>query len=161
MERKLQRIESNSRAARPDQTPTVFTEQEANAYLASEKVSLPVGVQSLKLQGEPEVITGTAEIDFDRIREGTNSSNPLLSIFSGVHEVVVVAHAHAAGKEGFVHVDTVSLDGVEVPRFVLQLFVENFLQPKYPQFGLDSRFALPDRLDTAKVGLHQLAVTQK
>ena len=57
--------------------------------------------------------------------------------------------------------DSVSLDGVEVPHFVLELFVDQFLTPKYPQIGIDSQFALPDRIDTATVGEHQLAVTQK
>ena len=60
-----------------------------------------------------------------------------------------------------VHVDSVSLDGVEIPRFVLQLFVEKYLQPKYPNVGLDSRFGLPDRIDTAIVGQHRLTVAQK
>ncbi len=160
-EQKLRHIETNGQAARPDQTPTVFSEPEINSYLASDNVILPEGVQSVKLAGEPGIITGTARVDFDRIREGTESSNPLLSIFSGVHDVVVVAHAHGAGRQGYVQVDSVSLDGVEIPRFVLQLFVEKYLQPKYPELGLDSRFSLPDRLDTATVGPHKLTVTQK
>jgi hypothetical protein len=100
-------------------------------------------------------------VDFDRIRAGVRSSNPLLSIFSGVHDVVVATHAYGAGGQGYVHVDSVSLDGVGVPRFLLQLFVEKYLQPKYPQLGLDSRFSLPDRIDTATVGQHKLTVTQK
>jgi len=161
MEQKLHHIETNAGAARPDQTPTVFTEKEVNAYIASDNVQLPVGVQSLRLAGTPGVITGTAQVDFDRVREGTHSSNPLLGIFSGVHEVVVVAHAHGSGKTGYVHVDSVSLDGVEVPHFLLELFVDKFLTPKYPQIGIDSQFALPDRIDTAAVGDHQLTVTQK
>jgi len=161
MEQKLRHIETNGRADHPDQTPTVFSEPEVNRYLASKNVSLPEGVKSLKLTGEPGTISGTAQVDFDRVREGSHSSNPLLSIFSGVHEVVVVTHAHGAGGEGFVHVDSVSLDGVEVPRFVLQLFVEKYLQPKYPEIGLDSRFPLSDRGDTATVGLHKLTLTQK
>jgi len=160
-EQKLRHIEANGQAARPDQTPTIFSELEINSYLASDNVILPEGVQSVKLVGEPGIITGTARVDFDRIREGTGSSNPLLSIFSGVHDVVVVAHAYGAGRQGYVHVDSVSLDGVEIPRFVLQLFVEKYLQPKYPELGLDSRFSLPDRLDTATVGPHKLTVTQK
>ncbi len=160
-EQKLRHIEANGQAARPDQTPTVFSEPEINSYLASDNVILPEGVQSVKLAGEPGIITGTARVDFDRIREGTGSANPLLSIFSGVHDVVVVAHAHGAGRQGYVQVDSVSLDGVEIPRFVLQLFVEKYLQPKYPELGLDSRFSLPDRLDTATVGPHKLTVTQK
>jgi len=161
MDQKLRHIESNGQSGRPDQTPTVITEQEANAYLASDDVILPDGVRSVKLVAQPGVITGTAQIDFDRIREGSHSSNPLLGIFTGVHEVIVVAHAHGAARQGYVHVDSVSLDGVEVPRFVLQLFVEKYLQPKYPELGIDSRFPLPDRVDTATVGEHKLTVLQK
>ena len=161
MEQKLHHVEANASANRPDQTPTVFTEKEVNAYVASDNVKLPLGVQSVKLAGAPGAITGTAQVDFDRIREGVHSSNPLLGIFSGVHEVVVVAHAHGSGGTGHVHVDSVSLDGVEVPHFVLELFVEKFLTPRYPEIGIDSQFALPDRIDTATVGDHQLAVTQK
>lgn len=161
MERKLAHIESNGRAAHPNKSPTVITEAEVNAYLASDNVKLPAGVESVKLIGESGMVSGTAHIDFDKLREGTHSSNPLLSMFSGVHEVLVVAHAHGEGGQGYVHVDSVSLDGVEVPHFVLELFVEKFLQPKYPQIGLDSQFALPDRIDSAVVGEHQLTVIQK
>lgn len=161
MEQKLHHLDTNALLAHPDQAPTTLTESEANAYLASDRVKLPAGVRSVKLQGAPGVITGQAQVDFDRIREGTHSSNPLLSIFSGLHQVVVVAHAHGAGGQGRVHVDSVSLDGVEIPNLVLELFVEKFLTPKYPQIGLDSQFPLPDRIDVATVGLHKLTVTQK
>jgi len=161
MEQKLLHLEANARLPRPDQAPTVFREQEVNAYLDSDEIELPAGVQSVKLAGTPGVITGETKVDFDRVRGGIHSSNPLLSIFSGVHDVVVVAHAHGAGGQGYVHVDSVSLDGVEIPEFVLELFVEKYLQPKNPQIGLDSEFALPDRIDTATVGLHKLIVTQK
>jgi hypothetical protein len=161
MEQKLRHLEANARLPHPDQTPTTFSEPEANSYLASDKVKLPAGVQSVKLEGTRGIITGTAQVDFDQLREGIHSSNPLLSIFSGVHDVVVVAHAHGAGGQGYVHVDSVSLDGVEIPQFVLELFVEKFLQPKYPQIGLDSQFTLPNRIDIATVGVHELTVTQK
>ena len=161
MEQKLHHLEVNASLQRPDQTPTVLTEKEVNAYIASDNVQLAVGVQSLKLAGTPGVITGTAQVDFDRVREGIHSSNPLLGIFSGAHEVVVVAQAHGSGRTGYVHVDSVSLDGVKVPDFVLELFVDKFLTPKYPEIGIDSQFALPDRIDTATVSLHQLVVTQK
>ena len=160
-ERKIDHVEANGRSSRPNPTPTVFTEGEVNAYLASDNVRLPVGVRSVKLEGEDGVITGNASVDFDRIREGAHSSNPLLSIFSGVHDVVVVAHAHGAGGRGQVQVDSVSIDNIEVPRFVLQLFVEKFLTPKYPDLGLDSQFALQYRIDTATVGQHELTIVQK
>lgn len=161
IERKLNRIETNGRSARPDQTPTVFTEAEINAYLASDQVVMPDGVEAVKLQGEAGMITGVARVDFDRVRAQVHSSNPLLSVFSGVHEVEVITHAHGVGHRGYVHVESVSLDGIEVPRFALELFVEKYVTPRAPQVGMDSQFDLPDRIDMAVVGHHTLAVTQK
>jgi hypothetical protein len=158
---KFDYIQNNGRQGHPNSKPTILSEAEINAYLASSYVHLPAGVESVTLEGEAGVITGRARVDFDRIREGAHSSNPLLSIFSGVHDVVVVAHAHGEKATGYVHVDSVSLDGIEVPRFVLQLFVEKFLQPKYPQLGLDSQFRLPDHIDSAAIGQHTLSVIQK
>jgi len=161
MDRKLQHIQSNAKVSQPDQTPTEFTEQEINAYFSSGAIKLPAGLQSVVFQGQPDVVTATARVDFDQLKAGRRSSNPLLSMFSGIHDVVVAAHVRGAGGQGYVNVDTVSLDGVEIPRFALQMFVEKYLQPKYPGVGLDSKFALPDRIDTAKVGLHKLTITQK
>jgi hypothetical protein len=161
MEGKLQHLRSNAAATPIDSSPTEFSESEINAYVASGKVHLPAGVQSVRFQGHPGVITAAAHVDFDQVRSGRSSMNPLLSVFSGIHDIVVVAHAQGGGHEGAVHVDTVELDGVEIPRFVLRSFVEKFLQPKYPYVGLDSRFPLPEKLDTAAVGEQKLTVTQK
>ncbi len=161
IDRKIARLEANGRAAHPDVAPTVLTEAEINAYLASDEIQMPAGVQTVKLSGTPGAVSGTARIDFDQVRAGTHSSNPLLSIFSGIHEVAVETHAYGRGGQGYVHVDSVSLDGIEVPTFVLELFVEKYLTPRYPQIGMDSRFTLPDRIDTAVVGQHQVTLVQK
>jgi hypothetical protein len=159
-ERKLQHLQSNGAQPHPDPSPTEFSEQEINTYFASGNVELPAGVQSVVFQEQPGIVIGTSRVDFDQLKSGKNSYNPLLSVFSGLHDVVVTAHAYGAKREGLVHVDSVSLDGVEVPQFVLELFVEKYLKPKYPNIGLDSRFALPARVDAATVGLHRVAVTQ-
>jgi hypothetical protein len=160
-QRKLDHVQANGMSGRPDTAPTQFTEQEINSYFASGNVKLPAGVQSVTFQAQPGVVTSTAKVDFDQLKAGRNSSNPLLSAFVGVHDVVVVAHAQGVGGQGLVHVDSMSLDGVEIPAFVLQIFVQKYLQPRYPNIGIDSRFALPDRVDTATVGLHVLTITQK
>jgi hypothetical protein len=160
-QQKIAHIEANGRAAHPDPTPTVLTENEVNGYLASGELKMPAGVQSLRLRGEDGQIAGTARVDFDQVRTGVRSSNPLLSLFSGVHDVEVATHAYGEGGQGFVHVDSVSLDGVEVPRFVLQLFVEKYLTSRYPDIGLDSKFKLPDRIDSARVRTHTVTLIQK
>lgn len=161
MTRKLAHIQANGKLAHPNSAPTVISEQEANAYLASGAVELPAGVQSVKLQGEPGVVTGTAHVDFDKVREGIHSSNPLLSIFSGAHDVQVATHAYAEHCVAYVHVDSVSLDGVEVPHFILELFVEKYVTPRNPQIGLDSKIRLSDRISSAAVGEHVVTIIQK
>jgi hypothetical protein len=161
MEKKLQYVVSNGKSAHPNPAPTEFTDSEINAYFAAGKVKLPAGVQSVNFQAQPGVVAGTAQVDFDQIKSGRRTGNPLLSIFSGIHTVVVVAHAHGEGGQGFVHVDSVILDDNEIPPLILQIFVQKFIQPKYPNIGIDSHFSLPDRVDTGVVGLQKLTITQK
>jgi hypothetical protein len=160
-EQKLDHIEANGRSPNPSQTPTVLSEQEMNAYLASDHVHLPDGIGKIMIEALNGAVTGRTRVDFDHLLGGIRSTNPFLSIFSGAHDVVLVTHAHGEGGRGYVHVDSISLDNVEVPRFVLEMAVEKFLKPKYPDLGLDSEFQLPDRIDRAVVGEHQITLVQK
>jgi hypothetical protein len=160
-EAKFRHIEENARRNPPDQTPTVFTEREINAYLNSGRVQLPVGVRSVRFTGQNGVVDAVTRVDFDAITAQSRSSNPLLSLFSGVHDVHAMAHASASGGQGRVHIDSVEMDGVTVPRMALEFFIDRYLQPKYPNVGMDSVFNLPDRIDTARIGDHQLIITQK
>ena len=160
IEKKLQFLHENSLRRQPDVRPTVLAEREINAFVASGGLKLPAGVHSLRFEGQPGIVTSFAKVDFDEVRAGSHSMNPLLSVFSGIHDVVVVAHGEAAHGVANVHVDFVELDDVEVPNFVLALFVEKFVTPKHPSLGIDSRFALPERVDAAVVGAHELTVRQ-
>lgn len=160
-QKKLDYIQSNGALPHPDEHPTEFTEEEINRYLASDLITLPAGVQSARFSGASGAVTATARVDFDQVRAGKHSSNPLLMVFSGTHEVLIAAHAHGAGHQGFVHVDSVQLDGVEIPEFVLQLFAQKYLQSKNATIGIDSQFPLPNRIDTAIIADHKLVITQK
>jgi len=68
LQQKIAHIEANGRAAHPDPTPTVLTEDEVNVYFASGDLRMPAGVKSVHLRGEDGQITGTARVDFDRVR---------------------------------------------------------------------------------------------
>ena len=160
-QQKLDYIVSNGQAARPDQTPTVLTEDEINDYFASGRVILPQGVKKVTFRGQSGVVTTLAVIDFDQIKQGQHTSNPLLSIFNGTHNVNIEADAVGAGGKGKVHVRTVTIDGIDVPRMALEYFVNKYIKPKYPNLGIDSEFQLPNKVDTATVGYHKLRVTQK
>jgi hypothetical protein len=160
-QKKFDYLQQNGSKATPDQKPTVITENEINAWLASGNAELPKGVKKLQFKGETGVIDATAYVDFDEVTADRRSSNPLLSLFRGTHEVQARAHASGSGGTGQVHIDSVSLDGVGVPRVALEYFVDKYITEKHPEIGLDSTFKLPYRIDTATVGPRQLTVTQK
>ncbi|HLW51674.1 MAG TPA: hypothetical protein VKW06_02430 [Candidatus Angelobacter sp.] len=161
MQRKLDHLRANAALAQPDQTPTILTEEEVNAYFASGMVELPQGVKKVSLQGKDGVVTGLITVNFDEIRAGQKSSNPLLALFSGTHNVRVDADASGSGGQGKVHARNVNIDGIDVPAIALQFFLEKYVTPKYPGVGIDSHFALPEKIDTATVGYHKLILTQK
>jgi len=158
---KFDYIAKNAAQPKPDTKATTITEDEINAYLAANLVELPKGVHNPRLTGENGVVTANTEVNFDEVKEGRSSSNPLLAVFSGTHHVKVTANASGTGGRGTVHVQDVEIDGVTVPRMALEFFVDRYLKPKYPNVGLDSTFALPAKIDSAVVGKHVLTVRQK
>ncbi|HZE81692.1 MAG TPA: hypothetical protein VE604_12390 [Candidatus Polarisedimenticolia bacterium] len=161
MQAKLDHIQANGEQAHPDQAPTVMTEEEVNDYIAAGRIVLPQGVKKLKMEGRGGVVTAFLNVDFDEIRAGQNSFNPMLSIFSGQHDVQVEADASGSGREGSVHVRNVVIDGITVPKMALEYFVSKYITPKYPNVGIDSQFQLPNKIDIATVGYHKVTVTQK
>jgi hypothetical protein len=161
LQTKLDHIQQNGEQAHPDQSPTVMTEEEINDYIAAGRIVLPQGVKKLKVEGRSGVVTAFLNVDFDEIRAGQNSSNPMLSLFSGQHDVRVESDASGSGREGRVHVREVDIDGFSVPHMALEYFVSKYITPKYPNVGIDSQFQLPNKIDTATVGYHKLTVTQK
>lgn len=161
MQAKLDHIQENGEQAHPDQAPTIMSEEEVNDYIASGKIVLPQGVKKLKMEGRSGVVTAFLVVDFDEIRAGQKSSNPMLSMFSGQHDVNVEATAAGSGGQGRVQVREVVIDGITVPRMALEYFVSKYIAPKYPNVGIDSQFPLPNKVDLATVGYHKLTVTQK
>jgi hypothetical protein len=160
-QRKFDHIRQNAGRAHPDPRPTTLTENEINSWLSSPQAQLPQGVKKLQVRGEAGTIHADALIDFDAITAGRRASNPFLSMFRGTHQVQADAHAEGGGGQGRIHIDSVSLDGVEIPHMALEYFVEKYVQPKHPEIGIDTTFPLPARIDAALIGSHQLTLIQK
>jgi hypothetical protein len=161
MERKIAYLKQNAAKPRPDPKPTEITEREANAFFDEGGVKLPKGVSHVRLAATPGTIDGHALVDFEALTQGKSSANPLLSLFSGTHDIHVVAQAWGSNGTGTIREQAVSLDGVEVPQMLLQVFVQHFLTPKYPKVGITSTFKLPLRIDSAEVEGGRVLLLQK
>jgi hypothetical protein len=140
---------------------TVLTDAEINGYFAEGGVKWPDGVSDVKLDDQPAVINGSGQVDFDKVTAKNRSSSPWLALFTGVHMVRVTAQVAGIKGRATVKVQSVSLDGLEIPRAALEFFVQKYLQPKYPEADLDTVFGMPDRIDSAIVGDRQITFTQR
>lgn len=140
---------------------TVLTDPEINAYFAEGGIKWSDGVSDVKIDDQPAVINGSAQVDFDKITAKNRSTSPWLVLFSGVHTVRVTAQAAAIKGRATIKVQSVWLDGLEIPRPALEFFVQKYLQPKYPEADLDTVFGMPDRIDSAIVGDRQITFTQR
>lgn len=158
---KLDYLERNGKASPVARRSTQINADEVNAWLREGGYKLPQGVQKVLFRGEPDTIIANATVDFDEVKQGKHNLNPLLSVFSGVHEVEVSATASAENGRGHVTIQAVSIDGVGVPHLALEMFVKRYITPKYPSVGLDNTFAMPDRIDTATVGHDYALLTQR
>jgi hypothetical protein len=161
MQRKIDFIKANSEASRIDPRPTTFTQNEIDAYFAERRVPMPDGVKSVRFVLTPGTVTAYTMVDFDEITAKARSHNPLLAILSGTHDVEVVADASGSGGMTHVIVRSVSLDGVSIPHMALEMFIEKWVNPKYPSIQLDGEYKLPARMDTVKIEERRGIVTQK
>lgn len=159
---KVDLIKSNAAKSPPSQTSTVFSQEEINAYFSERRLKMPDGVQKVTFDLRPEEVTAFTRVDFEQLRQSRPSMNPLLAIFDGVHDCQVMAHAESAGPGRVrVRVESVTLDGVNVPRMALQMFVNHYVKPKYPNVDLDAEYKLPTRIDSATIKTQQGVVVQK
>ncbi len=161
MEQKIAHLKQNAAREHPDPRPSAITQDEANAYFAEGGVKMPKGVSGLNLVATPGTIDGHAKVDFDTLTEKARSKNPLLAVFTGIHDVHVVTQASGTQGTGTITVQKVELDNIEIPQMILQLFVDRYLKSKYPNVGLTSTFKLPLRIDSAAVETGKVALVQK
>ena len=81
-----------------------------------------------------------ARIDFDTLTEKARSSNPLLSLFTGVHQVRIVAQAGGSGGTASIRAQSVYLDGTQIPQMLVDLFVRHYVTSKYAHVGTTTTF---------------------
>ena len=161
MEQKIGYLRANAAKAHPDPKPVEVTEAEANAFLNEGGVKLPIGVRHIRLAAHPGQIDAHAQVDFDLIMQHRGANSPLAGVFTGRHDVHAISDAHGAYGDGTIHVQSVALDGVEIPQWALEWFVGRYIAPRYPNVGLTSTFKLPLRIDSAVIETGKVRLEQR
>lgn len=158
---KLAYLKLNAAKSHPDPKPVDLTEAEVNAFFNEGGVKLPRGVSQVHLTSRPGVIDGYAHIDFEEIMQGRGKNNPVYELFSGSHEIHVVAAASGSNGVATIKTQTVELDNIAVPQWALEFFVQRYITPRYPNVGTTSTFKLPLRIQTATIETGRVRLEQR
>lgn len=161
IQQKLAYLKLNASRPHPDPKPVELTETEVNAYFNEGGVKMPNGVSGVRLTSRPGVIDGRAHVDFEPIMQGRNQNNPLYSLFSGQHEIHVVADGEGTNGIATIKVQTVEMDGVAIPQWALEFFLQHYITPKYHNVGMTSAFPMPLRVQTATVETGKVRLEQR
>lgn len=137
----------------------VLSSNELNAYVEREVPMVTGGVRNphLELVG-PQVVRGTALIDFARLERSQGQSPGWLmsKLLEGERPVSVTARIRSADGRATVDVQSVAISGVEIDGRMLDFLIQNFLLPLYPTAAVGRPFELAyhiERLDVQPSGV--------
>lgn len=129
--------------------------EELNAYArraAAEAV--PQGLRNPKLDLGPGSATGSALVDFLKVRELKGPPpNALVAWFlSGEKPIRATAKIQSARGQATVFVQQVTISGISARGAVLDFLVEHFLLPFYPEAKIGRPFQLKHSVDRFEIG---------
>jgi hypothetical protein len=153
--RKMDSIESDQ--LKPG-TRVIFTPAELNAFAEKEA---PAGVRNPRLQlAAAETVTGTALVDFGKVRRAQGGSPGWLmsKLLDGERQVSVTARIRSSAGQATVDVLRVEISGITIDGGTLEFLIQNVLLPLYPSAVVSRPFELGHRMERLDVGTRSVAV---
>lgn len=118
--------------------------------------NLPGVVSRPELHLAQRAATATALVNFDKLeqlrdQEPSSPSWLVSKMLRGSREVSVSADVTSSGGKMTVHPTRVSIAGVEVSGATLDMLIQTFVTPNYPDAVVNKPFALPNDISRIEV----------
>jgi hypothetical protein len=131
-----------------------LTARELNAYVANEVAqSYAQGVRDPKVELGDSVATGTALIDFLKLRQaqGQTSGWVMQRLLAGERPVRVTARIKSGSGRAVIDVDRVEISGVAIDGKMLDYLIEHYLVAQFPEAKVGQPFELAHHIDRVEV----------
>jgi hypothetical protein len=141
-----------------------LNEAEINSYIRYDLTQeIPSGVSKVALKLQPGRTHGTAEVDFDRLRQSMRTQpNPLIALFlTGVHELGVEGTVSGANGSGEFHLESVTFDNATLPEPVVEYLIDHYLRTRYPGVAINQPFRLPFSIEQLVVETGSVRLTAR
>ena len=127
-----------------------LSSRELNAYVANEIVEASLqGVREPKLELGDGLASGTALIDFLKLRQSSGKSSGWMmsKLLAGERPVRVTAHIKSGSGRAEVDVDRVEISGVTIDGKMLDYLIQHYLIPQFPEAKVGQPFELAHHID--------------
>lgn len=124
--------------------------RELEAYAAREVQTVaPEGVRDPRLELASGRATGSAHIDFPKLRQSTGKPLGWLMsrLLAGERPVRVTARIRSGGGRATVDLERVEVSGLALGGAALEFLIHNFVLPYYPNAKIGQPFELAHRID--------------
>jgi hypothetical protein len=141
-----------------------LNEAEINSFIRYDLAQeIPSGVSKVALKLQPGRTHGTAEVDFDRLRQSMRTPpNPLIALFlTGIHELGVEGTVSGANGSGEFHLESVTLDSATLPEPVVEYLIDHYLRTRYPAVAINQPFRLPFSIEQLVVETGSVRLTAR
>jgi hypothetical protein len=127
---------------RPQQVEA--TEMELESYvLFMLRDDIPARVDSFKVQLTPGAVAADTQLTFVN-----TIGNPIVdTLLNGTHNLFVKGRLAAANYEGKFDLEEIRVDGIPVPKVLVETLINKYVKPKHPEVDLKEPFELPWKIE--------------
>jgi hypothetical protein len=117
------------------------SENELESYVLYElRSEIPTQLDSIDVQLTPGAVAADTQLTFGAM----NTGNPVIdTLVTGTHNLFIKGRLAGAEGRGKFDLEEIRVDGIPVPKILIESLFKKYVKPKYPDADLAEPFDLP------------------
>jgi hypothetical protein len=133
---------------RSPETITVSEEELRSYVLLEMRDEIPARIDSLNVHLTEGAVAADTRLTF-----GPDSTGNVLVdvLISGTHDLFVKGKLAASSRRGRFELQEVKVDGIPVPKILIESLIAKYVNPEYPDVDIDKDFEMPWGIDALTI----------
>ena len=133
------------------------TEAELESYVVySLREKIPVQMDSIDVQLTPGAVAADTQMTFN----SNTTGNPMVdALVGGTHNLFVKGRLSGYQGRGKFDLEEVRVDGIPVPKVLINSLFDRYVKPKYPEADLKEPFDLPWGIQSIDIQSQKARIT--
>jgi len=135
----IKKAHADGDPGRPAEQIEVYEAELESYVLYSLRDDIPVQIDSIDVQLSPETIASDTQVTFNQ----TTGNAMIDALVGGTHSLFLKGKLAGANGMGKFELEEIRVDGIPMPRVLIETLFKKYVKPKYPDADLSEPFDLP------------------